>query len=132
MAKELRQGFKNVFTYSAGMQTWVNKNLSGEPLQYTFVGDFAIADWVGGKAGVMDTYNRVKNEWLSNYKAFTEAVIAINMLSWAHYQLKKQGFNGRDPFIELYSDLYHQAISDYYGKYEGDEEKCRYFFEMTD
>lgn len=130
--KRLDQGFKNVATYAAGMEQWVNKSLFGEPLQYTFVNDFAIADWIGGKKGVIDTYKRVRESWLSDYKAFTEVAIAVNMLAWAHNQLKEQGFEGRDTFIELYSDLYHQAVSDYYEKYEGDEIKCDYFFEMTD
>ena len=132
MAKQLNQGFKNVFSYSAGMQQWVNNNLPGEPLQYSFAGDFAIADWMSGKSGVIDTYNRVKSEWLNNYKAFTEAVIAINMLSWAHNQLKQQGYDGRDTFIELYSNLYHLATNDFYEKYEGNEEATSYFYRMTD
>lgn len=130
--KRLNQGFKNVFTYSAGIEKWINDSLPGEPLQYTFAGDFAIADWTGGKNGVMDTYNRVKAEWLNNYKAFTEAAVAINMLAWAHYNLKKQGYDGRDPFIELYSDLYHQAVRDFYEKYENDSEAREYFYRMTD
>ncbi len=100
MAKKLKRGFENVFSYSAGMQQWINNNLMEKP-HYSFAADFAIADWMSGEEGVIDTYNRVKSEWLNNYKAFTEAVIAINMLSWAHYQLKKQGYDGRDSFIKL-------------------------------
>ena len=46
--------------------------------------------------------------------------------------LKEQGYEGRDTFIELYSDLYHQAMTDFYDRYEGDQEKCHYFFQMTD
>ena len=130
--KQLNQGFKNVFTYAAGMEKWVNNSLPYGPLQYTFASDFAIADWVSGKDGVMDTYKRVKESWLGNYKAFTEAVIAINMLSWAHYNLKQQGYSGRDVFIELYSDLYHQAIQDFYERYKNDRKKCDYFYQMTD
>lgn len=42
--KRLNQGFKNVMTYAAGMEEWVKKSLFGEPLQYTFVNDFAVAD----------------------------------------------------------------------------------------
>lgn len=114
------------------MEQWVNKSLFGEPLQYTFVNDFAIADWIGGRSGVMDTYRRVKESWLDNYKAWTEVVIAVNMLAWAHNNLKEQGYEGRDAFIELYSDLYHQAMTDFYDRYEGDQEKCHYFFQMTD
>lgn len=132
MAKQLNQGFKNVLTYSAGMEEWVNKNLYGEPMKYTFVRNFAVADWMSGTRGIMETYQNVKNEWLCNYKAFTEVVIALNMMAWAHNQLKKQGFDGRDTFIEFYSDLYHQATTDFYDKYEADEEARQYFFEKTD
>lgn len=130
MAK-LNESFKNVLTYSAGMQEWVNKSLMIKP-EYTFAMDFAVADWMEGIAGVLKTYNKVKAEWLSNYKAFTEVVIAVNMLSWAHNQLKKQGFEGRDPFIELYSNLYHQSVNDFYDKYTDNEEATSYFFRMTD
>lgn len=130
--KQLNQGFKNVLTYAAGMETWVNNNLHGNPLKYSFARDFAIADWMSGKAGVLETYRRVKNSWIGDYKAFTEVVLALNMLSWAHNQLKKQGYVERDTFIDLYSDLYKQSMADFYEKYEGDEEKCNYFFQMTD
>ncbi len=131
MAKQLNQGFKNVFTYSAGMQQWVNNNLPTKP-EYTFAGDFAIADWTKGKSGVLETYNRVKKEWLRNYKAFTDAAVALNMLAWAHYQLKKQGYSGRDPFIKLYSNLYYKAREDFYEEYRGCEKATDYFFQMTD
>lgn len=129
--KKLSQCFKNVFTYAAGMEVWADISLD-TPLKYTFVSDFAIADWTGGKDAVLDTYKRVKKSWLGDYKAFTEVVIALNMLAWAHNQLKAQGISGREPFIELYSDLYHRATSDFYEKYGNDENKCNYFFRMTD
>ena len=130
--KQLKEGFKNVFTYSAGMEAWVNNQLPYGPLEHTFAGDFAIADWMSGTEGVMETYDRVKKEWLNNYKAFTDVVIAVNMLAWAHRQLKEQGFCGRDTFIQLYSNLYYQARSDFYDKWENDEQARRYFYEMTD
>ncbi len=132
MAKQLKDGFTNVLTYSAGMREWVNKNLFNGPLKYSFAQDFAQADWMSGKNGVIETYGRVKKEWLSNYKAFTEVAIALNMLAWAHNQLRKQGFENRDIFIELYSDMYYQARNDFYQKYDDNEEAKRYFFEMTD
>lgn len=129
--KRLTDGFKNVMTYSAGMEAWVNNNLP-TPLKYTFARDFSIADWVEGTQGVLSTYNEVKKNWLGNFKAFTDATVAIKMLAWAHQQLKEQGFDGRDEFINLYSDLYHQATRDFYEKYENDETARMYFFNMTD
>ena len=128
---KLNESFKNVLTYSAGMQEWVNKSLMIKP-EYTFAMDFAVADWMEGVAGVLKTYNKVKAEWLSNYKAFTEMALAVNKLSWAHDQLKKQGIDNRDPFIELYSDLYYKARDDFYARYENCKKATDYFFEMTD
>ena len=127
----LSEKFKTVFSYAAGMEDWVNKSLPLGPLKYTFANDFAIADWYNADS-VRETYERVKKEWLSNYKAFTEVVIALNLLSWAHNQLKKQGVDGRDEFIELYSNLYYKSVDDFYDKYRGNEEATSYFYEMTD
>ena len=127
----VQDGFTNVFSYAAGLEDWVNKSLPLGPLNYTFVSDFAIADWYG-KSEVKETYKRVKEQWLGDYKAFTEVVIALNMLSWANDALRKQGFDGRDEFISLYSDMYYKARDDFYGRYDGNEEACNYFFEMTD
>ena len=130
--KQLNQSFENVTIYAASMEQWVNDNFGGGHLHYTFVGDFAIADWVGGKDEVINTYKRIKDDWINDYKAFTEVVIALNMLAWAHLQLKKQDISGRDPFITLYSTLYNQAVSDFYEKYGKEEDKCDYFYQMTD
>lgn len=131
MAKQLREGFKNANTYAAGMEIWVKNNYPSE-MKYTFSADFARMDWLMGIKGVLDTYELIKKGWLDNYKAFTEAVVSINMLAWAHYQLKQQGYDGRDTFIELYTDLYHQATNDFYEYYKDNEEARCYFFQMTD
>ena len=128
---KLNEGFKNVFSYAAGMEKWVKNNLDTE-MEYTFANDFAIADWVSGIKGVKETYERVKEEWLGNYKAFTEVALSLNLLAWAHNQLEEQGFEGRNPFIKLYSELWYQAKHDYYEKYADDKEKQEYFFYMTD
>ena len=128
---KMKEMFKNVFSYAAGMETWVKGNLPYK-LEYTFANDFAVADWVEGEKGVKETYQNVKKSWLNNYKAFTEVVVSINMLAWAHNQLQKQGIEGREPFIKLYSELYHVASNDFYEKYEGNTEACQHFFEMTD
>lgn len=128
---KIQEGFQNVFSYAYGVEDWVNKSLPLGPLNYTFAADFAIADWYG-KDDVEDTYKRVKEAWLCDYKAFTEVVIALNMLSWANSALEKQGFEGREEFISLYSDLYYRATDDFYEKYRGNTEACDYFYRMTD
>jgi len=139
MAK-LSEKFTNVFTYARGVEAWVKdfyRGASGKELEYTFPNDFAIADWCEGAKGVKETYHRVKESWLGNYKAWTEVVIALNSLSWANSQLRSQGIEGRESFIELYSDLYYKATDDFYGEYGSDgkhpnDEACDYFFNMTD
>lgn len=128
---KLKQNFSNVLSYAAGMERWVNCQLPLGPLQYTFASDFAIADWYGAN-DVKDTYERVKESWLPDYKAFTEVVIALNMLSWAHNALKALGIDGRDEFITLYSELYHRATSDFYDKHRDNRDACDYFYRMTD
>lgn len=126
----IQEYFTNVFSYSAGVEAWVEENYP-QQLNYTFSSDFAIADWYGEK-DVRDTYKRVKESWLNDYKAFTEVVVSLNMLSWANDTLRKQGFDGREQFIRLYADLYRQATDDFYKKYGKNEEACDYFFQMTD
>jgi len=74
----------------------------------------------------------VKREWIKDYKAFTEVVMALNLLSWANVQLKEQGIEGREDFINLYSDMYYQARDDFYKEWEGNEEATSYFFHTTD
>jgi hypothetical protein len=127
----VQQSFQNVFSYAFGVEKWVNDSLPLGPLKYTFASDFAIADWCGAD-DVRDTYERVKQSWLGDYKVFTEVVIALNMLSWANSALRKQGFEDRDEFVQLYSELYYKAKDDFYAKYGNDREACDYFFEMTD
>ncbi len=127
--KRLNEGFKNVFTYAAGMENWVNSRLFYGPLKYTFVNDFAVADWCSGINGVKETYNRVKKEWLKDHKAWTAVVISVNNLAFAHKQRKIQGFAEREPFIELYSDLYEQAKQEFFAIHGDDQEKIEFQLE---
>lgn len=130
---KVQQKFRNVSSYASGVQQWCNNAYaeSGLDLKYTFAQDFAIADWFGVK-NVRETYARVKKEWLDDYRAFTEVAIALNLLAWANNQLKRQGIDGRDEFIMLYSEMYHEATDDFYERYREDENAKDYFFEMTD
>lgn len=126
----LKETFKNVFTYAAGIENWVKQSYPHE-IEYTFAGDFAIADWFGVNE-VNDTFNRVIKEWGQDYKSFTEIVVVLNQLSWANHQLKNQGVSGRDKFIDLYADLYEKARDMFYDKFGTDEEASTYFYRMTD
>jgi len=131
---KVQEKFKNGFTYAAGIEEWCKRFLSSysnTKLNYTFCADFAIADWCGSK-DVKETYQRVKKQWLNDYEAFTEVAMSLNLLAWANDQLAKQGFEGREEFIELYSKLYYKARDDFYDKYADNTEAKEYFFEMTD
>ncbi len=128
-----QQKFRNVFSYAAGVETWCKNAfaMNGGTLNYTFCNDFAIADWAGVES-VKETYERVKKEWGSDYKAFTEVAISLNLLAWANNQLTQQGIEGREPFTALYSTLYYQAREDFYSSFTDNEEAQDYFFSMTD
>lgn len=131
---KLKDSFKNQFTYAAGIEKWCEDfyyNVSGNKLQYTFCSDFAIADWRGEDA-VRETFKRVIKSWGDDYKAFTEIVLAINMLSWANDQLIKQGITDREKWCDFYSELYYEAKDEFYEKYGESEEACDWFFKYTD
>lgn len=134
MAKTIYNSFKNQFSYSAGIEKWCKDfylSTSGNKLEYTFCGDFALADWRGEDA-VKETYNRVIKSWGSDYKAFTEIALALNLLSWANDQLSRQGIVDRDKYTGLYSEMYYKARDDFYKKFENNSEACNHFFNMTD
>lgn len=134
MAKTIYNSFKNQFTYAAGIEKWCKDfydSASGNELQYTFCADFAIADWIGEDA-VKETFKRVIKSWGNDYKAFTEIVLSINLLSWANDQLVKQGMTDREKWVEFYADLYYDAKDEFYAKYDNDDEATEYFFNMTD
>lgn len=103
--KTIYNSFKNPFTYAAGIEKWCKDfyyNTSGNELQYTFCADFAIADWLSEDA-VRDTFWKAIKSWGDDYEAFTEIVLAINLLSWANDQLVKQGIADREKWVDFYS-----------------------------
>ena len=132
---EILDYFKNANSYSQGVEEWCRKlyyEMTGNKLSYTFVSDMALEDITGDTSKVDWIYNKIKNEWLSDYKAFTEVCISINLLAWANDRLEQQGFDGRSIFTEYYSELYYKARDTFYDYYKNDAEKKDYFFSMTD
>lgn len=95
----------------------------------TFHTDFALALMFGHNA-VLETYDRVKKEWLSSPDYWTAAVVAINILSWQCYERNKQSE------CDLFSDLYYRARDDFYNYYASDSASDKlirqYFFDITD
>ena len=131
---KVQEYFNDVFSYAYGIEAWIEnyfKSVNFE-LEYTFASDLAIVDWFGNKEEVKESYNRIKNSWIDDYKAFTQVVMCVNMLSWANDQLIKHCFDDREEWVDFYSDLYYQARDDFYSKYENNEEACNYFFKCTD
>ena len=126
--------FDNVFSYAFGVEKWIKDyfNEVGFNSEYTFASDLAMVDWYEDKDEVKKTYNTIKNNWITSYKAFTEVVMCINLLSWANDKLKQQGFDDRDKWVDFYSELYYKARDDFYEKWGDNDEACSYFFTCTD
>ena len=125
------QGVTNVFLYAACEERCFERQASecGYQRITTFYSDLSIAEWVSDIAGVQDTYNRVVNEWLSDYKYFTEFVLALNWKAWAWCL---QGGRGYVELSDLYSKLYEQARDKFYEHYKDNDEAKDYFFQVTD
>lgn len=130
---KVQEHFNNVFSYSAGVDKWCKDAYAegGKKLEYSFCIEFAIADWYG-EQNVRSTYERVKEHWLSDYEAFTEVVVSLNMLAWANDRLSIQGFDDRIRYVKLYSELYEEARDLFYETYGKNKEASSYFFDMTD
>ena len=134
----------NVFEYAALCEKNYHLNLENlgvsEP-KYTFYGDLSIAEfcelYAGDPGAVRDTFNRVFESWKGSYKALTEFIIALNYKSWAFAgevdsTWLKCSERNRLALVELYSKLYYEGMDKFYEIFEGNEEACDWFFEMTD
>ena len=98
-------------------------NINGYETMTTFWNDFTIADTFGASA-IKDTFNRVFEEWKSNYKYLTELVMILNWKLWQHYE------QNNTALAELYNDLWQQA--DVYACENLKGEELKYFYETTD
>lgn len=70
-----------------------------EPIT-TFWQDFTIADQFGEDA-VVDTYNRVFEDWKDDYKYLTELVIVLNHKIWYHVNTNEKLANTYDKLWKL-------------------------------
>lgn len=121
----------NVLQYAAANEKCFENILAetNKERMTTFFSDLSIAEWceknTGERNAVRDTYKRVCKEWIKNYKFFVEFIVSLNHKCWMWY--------GADENLsKLYGDLYYEARDVFYEHYEGNEEACRYMFEMTD
>lgn len=125
----------NVFAYAAQNEKIFEASLrenNNAERETTFFSDLSIAEWCedkGEKDAILDTFNRVCNEWLNDYKFFTEFVVALNVKAWQWYQENNER-------AKLYSDLYYKGMDKFYEKYssdsDGDKAAREHFFRMTD
>ena len=83
------------------VETWNIEEMTGYKPISTFYEDLSIADVFGADA-IKDTFDRVVQSWLNDYRMFTEFVMALNWKCWRWY-------NQNDALSELYADLYYKA-----------------------
>ena len=108
----------NVFEYSAKAEQNWKRNLEDMGAfrpQYTFYGDFSIADWYGEKS-VRDTYKNAIESWGDDYKALTEIALVLNHKSWSfdgdvdsHLLGARCTEEVRQRYVEVYAELYYKA-----------------------
>ena len=129
----------NVFHYAAAIEATFERHfadLSGYECITTFASDLAIAECYGDNA-ILDTFDRVCDEWLPDYKFFTEFVLTLNWLSWFWHD------HNEPDLSRLYADLYYEAEDKFFDHYrvaEGDSPEVKleknaatdYFFNTTD
>lgn len=96
----------------------------GVETEYTFYQDFQIADMVGGKSGVTDTFKQVKH-WKSNPKAWGEVVCALNWRLWDLYKTD-------EGIARLYEKLWQEAREIGYKICEKDKEYSSVFLRTID
>ena len=101
---------------------WNIEAMTGYKPISTFYMDFSIADNFGVDA-IRDTYKRATEEWKSDYKMFTELVMALNWKIWEHH-----GHN--DKYAKLYNELWGEA--DLWATESLKGEELSYFYRTTD
>ena len=100
------------------LNDWNIEEMCGYKPISTFYTDMSIADHFGVDA-IIDTYERVVESWLGDYKMFTEFVMVLNWKIWEHYE--------RNPKLaEVYDDLWGKAQMEV-EKHFTDEQKSYYY-----
>lgn len=106
------------------IESWKIEEETGYTPITTFYEDLSIADNFGLSA-IQETFDNVVKNWLSDYKYFTEFILALNWKCWRWFEVKND-------YSELYSRLYYQARDIFCDKYENNKEVMRYYFDITD
>ena len=102
----------------------------------TFIEDYNLAMQVFGVSGIRPTYELTK-EWLNDVPMWAANCYALNMWCTAFYNQSEAQSNPEKKaffmeFVEIFSNLYHEACALGYDTYEGDEEKSSQFFHFID
>lgn len=92
--------------------------------EYTFYQDFQIADRVGGKEGVLDTWQRVQH-WADNPQAWGEVSCALNWRLWDLAETNEE-------IARLYEKLWMQSQEIGWARGNKDKEYARVYFKVTD
>ena len=131
---EVKEVFLSSEDYASSIANYVRAYFQGNgynlltPAAY----ELALAEWIGGLEDVKKVYGNLFARYKEDYKKLTDLVMQVNMLSWANDTLMRQGFEGREEYLEFYSELYYKAKDSFYDIYSGNEEACDYYFNTTD
>ena len=118
----------DVLQYAAICEKSMELNLAnvGKKRKTTFTSDISIAEWCGGKNGVIETVQRSANEWKNDVEYISELVLSVN------WKAREHDARGNRQWVIFYSALYdslRDLMCDYY---EGDDEKTSYMYEYLD
>ena len=96
----------------------------GYKFQSTLWGDFTVAEFCDGEAGIRDTYKRVLKEWGDDYIMLTELVLVLNWKSWERYE------DGDEGLVSVYSQLWEEASA--YADEHLEGEEALFYYRVTD
>lgn len=116
-----------ILNYAAAMQNAWSINRK-EEANYesitTFYQDLTIGEFFEG--GLQDTFDRIRKEWIDDYKMFTEFIVCLNHKIWEHYD------KGNERLARFYDTLWRNAEYDFLTKYEDNDEVMSYYCMIVD
>lgn len=122
----------NVFQYSANEQAMFSNMLAenGYKTISTFFCDLSIAEfcelYMRDKNAIKSTFKNVCENWLGDYKMFTEFVMALNHKSWEWDE------RNNSVLCELYCKLFYKAQDLYFKHYKDNNSAIEYYYRITD
>lgn len=125
------RGITSVFTYDAWSEKNFERNLREDyERKTTFTSDLSIAEWIGGRGGVLDTVQRAAKDWKNDIEYFAELLLALNLKAWEMHHRKNYGWS------RFYSILYYTVRDLYFDWYDEENEQhteaVRYYYNYID